>query len=125
MGNILNGYLHHLNCIRKCYSNDDIENSIDLVTFNVLDILRCRCVGSKSDIRRIYDSLVGCGEFDVVRVKNKLNESTRDIIINFKSRHSFLVWEMQLALGDRKDEINDHFSHYLYELHRSFFPVMF
>lgn len=58
-------------------------------------------------------------------MKNKLNEATRDILINFRSKDSFLIWEMQLALGDRKDEINDHFSHYLYELHRSFFPVMF
>jgi hypothetical protein len=32
---------------------------------------------------------------------------------------------MQLALGDSKDAINDHFCHYLYELHRSIFPVMF
>jgi hypothetical protein len=107
------------------YNRDVLEKSIDLITFNVLDILRCRCVGSKQDVKRIYQTLVSSQEFEIIRVKNKLNESTRDILINFKPRNSFLVCEMQLALGDGKDEINDHFCHYLYELQRSIFPVIF
>lgn len=61
----------------------------------------------------------------MIRVKNKLNESTRDILLNFKRRDSFLVCEMQLSLGHQQDEINDHFCHYLYELQRSIFPVLF
>jgi hypothetical protein len=36
-----------------------------------------------------------------------------------------MICEMQLALGDSKDEINDHFCHNLYELHRSAFPILF
>jgi hypothetical protein len=106
--------LENLNLIRKEYSQDLLESGIDLITFNILDILRCRCVGSKKDIKRIYQSLIGNPDYEVIRVKNKLNESTRDILINFKPRNSFLVCEMQLALGDSKDEINDHFCHYLY-----------
>lgn len=73
------------------YNRDVLEKSIDLITFNVLDILRCRCVGSKQDVKRIYQTLVSSQEFEIIRVKNKLNESTRDILINFKPRNSFLV----------------------------------
>lgn len=46
-------------------------------------------------------------------------------MINFKHRDSFLICEMQLALGDTKDDVNDHFCHNLYEMRRSAFPVLF
>lgn len=76
-------------------------------------------------MKRIYEALIASPEFEVIRVKNKLNEGTRDILINFKPRNSFLVCEMQLSLGGGQDLINDHFCHYLYELQRSVFPVIF
>lgn len=87
--------------------------------------MRCKCVGSRQQVLRIYKQLGERKEFEIIRVKNKLNESTRDILINFKHRDSFLICEMQLALGDSKDDVNDHFSHYLYEMRRSAFPVPF
>jgi hypothetical protein len=55
---ILNNTLTHLNSIRKSYKEDLLEANIDLVSFNVLDILRCKCIGYKKDIKRIYNSLV-------------------------------------------------------------------
>lgn len=55
---MLNTLIEHFNQVRKLYSEDTLESGLDLVTFNVLDILRCRCVGSKRDIRRIYSELV-------------------------------------------------------------------
>lgn len=121
----LNTTLQYLNLIRKQYQPDEPESNIDLITFNVLDVLRCKCIGSKHDIKRIYNQLVASKDFEVIRVKNKLNESTRDILINFKPKQSFLVCEMQLSLGSSSDETNDHFCHYLYELQRSLFPVLF
>lgn len=39
-------------------------------------------------------------DFDVVRVKNKLKESTKDIIVNIKLKNSFLICEVQLSVGD-------------------------
>lgn len=121
----LNTALQYLNVIRKQYRPDEPESNIDLITFNVLDVLRCKCIGSKHDIKRIYNQLVASDEFEVIRVKNKLNESTRDILINFKPKHSFLVCEMQLSLGSSSDEASDHFCHYLYELQRSLFPILY
>lgn len=123
---MLNNLLSGLNKVRSRYENIVLESSLDLVTFGVMDIMRCRCVGSRQQILRIHREIEKRrDDFEIVRVKNKLNESTRDIILNFRFRSSFLVCEMQLALGDSKDEINDHFCHNLYEMQRSAFPVLF
>jgi hypothetical protein len=92
----------------------------------VLDLLRCRCVTTKRELFRIYKEVIQKTDyFEVVRVKNKLHESTRDILINLKIKNSFMMCEMQLAIGDDRDEINDHFCHNMYELHRSAFPILF
>lgn len=90
-----------------------------------MDLLRCKCIGSKRDIKRVYNTLKDSDFIEVIRVKNKLNESTRDILINFRIKNSFLIGEMQLALGDSKDEVNDHFCHFLYEIQRSMLPCLF
>ena len=87
-----------------------------------MDLLRCKCVGSKAEIHRIYNDILGQTDyFEVIRVKNKLNENTRDILINLKLKNSFLVCEVQLSLGKDMEEVNNHFNHYLYELCRSSF----
>jgi hypothetical protein len=92
--------LQVLNCLKDSYTCNDIESQIDLITFNVMDLLRCKCVGSKHDILRIYEQLQTRSDyFEIIRVKNKLNEGTRDILINLKLKKSFLVVEVQLALG--------------------------
>ena len=77
--------------------------------------MRCRCVGNKNDIIRIYKEMMEeTSDFDVVRVKNKLKESTKDIIVNIKLKNSFLVCEVQLSVGESHEELNDHFCHYFY-----------
>lgn len=42
-----------------------------------------------------------------------------------KLKKSFIICEVQLSLGDSVEEVNDHFCHYLYELSRSPFGVLF
>lgn len=120
----LSTYLKGLNAIRKKYSEDLLESNLDLITFGVLDLVRCKCIGSKKQIKLIYERLMSSDYLEVIRVKNKLNETTRDILINFKIRDSFMIGEMQLALGDSKDDVNDHFCHFLYELQRGGYPVL-
>lgn len=122
---LLRRHLRFLNFFRSKYQPDDHESNIDFITFGVLDLLRCKCIGSKREIKRVYDSLRSSDFVEIIRVKNKLNESTRDILINFRIKDSFLVGEMQLALGDSKDEVNDHFCHFLYEIQRSILPCLF
>lgn len=121
---ILSSLMKCLNSIRESYQEDDLESHIDLITFNVMDLLRCKCVGSKKQVKRIYDELARSEYCEIIRVKNKLHEGTKDILINFKINGSFLIGEMQLSLGDAKDELNDHFCHFLYELQRGMFPVL-
>lgn len=90
-----------------------------------MDLLRCRCVGSKSEIYRIFKKIRDSEYFEIIRVKNKLNEPTRDILINLKIKASFLICEVQLSLGEEQEEVNDHFCHFLYELERTNFGVLF
>lgn len=86
--------------IRSLYNDQKLEANIHLVTFGVMDLLRCKCIGSKSDINRIYQRIIERKDyFEVIRIKNKLNEATRDILINLKLKNSFLICEVQLSLG--------------------------
>lgn len=95
-----------------------------MISFGVMDLLRCKCIGSKEEILRIYKALEERSDyFEIIRVKNKLSEGTRDILINLKLKNSFLICEVQLALGKSQEEVNDHFCHFLYELQRSSFAV--
>lgn len=120
----LNSLLESLNSVRKCFGDSDIMANLDLISCNILDLVRCKCVGTKKDIKKIYEDLVRSPNYEIIRVKIKLNESTRDILINFKCKDSFLIGEMQLALGS-KDALNEKFCHQLYELQRSVFPVLY
>lgn len=57
-----------------------------------MDLLRCKCTGTKQEIYRIYNEILEKKDyFEVIRVKNKLNEPTRDILINLKLKNSFLL----------------------------------
>lgn len=116
--------LEGINEVRKKYLPERIESNLDLTTCNIMDLLRCKCVGRKRDLKRIYQMLQQHPRYEIVRVKVKLNESTRDILINFRCKESFLIAEMQLALGS-KDQLNEQFCHYLYELQRSTVPVVY
>jgi len=99
-----NGLLQELNAIKDSYAEGDIESQIDMISFGVMDLLRCKCIGSKEEILRIYEQLqTRTDYFEIIRVKNKLNEGTRDILINLKLKDSFLICEVQLALGQSQE----------------------
>ena len=56
-----------------------------------------------------------------MRIKDRLNLGTRDILINILFKNTFLC-EIQLAVAeyvDPKQLSYDSFSHFLYEMHRS------
>lgn len=56
-----------------------------------------------------------------MRVKDRLNQGTRDILINAQYDNG-LVWEIQLAVtshADKKQDLLDKYNHFLYELKRS------
>lgn len=52
---ILSMQLELLNVLRTKYSEEKAEAKLDLVTFGVMDLLRCRCVGGKREIKRVYN----------------------------------------------------------------------
>jgi hypothetical protein len=76
------------------------DDTLKLVTFNVSDLLRCKCVGNKFQIRHIYEKLAKT--FTVVRVKNRLALSTHDFLVNFN--YKGVLCEMQLGLAQIKKE---------------------
>jgi hypothetical protein len=52
---MLNNFIRALNSVRSKYRDGTLESSIDLVTFGVMDLLRCRCVTTKRELLRIYN----------------------------------------------------------------------
>lgn len=63
--------------------------------------------------------------FKIMRVKDRLNQGTRDVLINAwisKKNGTGIICEIQLAVItniDKKQELLDQFNHFLYELKRS------
>ena len=60
---------------------------------------------------------------EIIRVKNRLNQGTKDILINIRYRNQILV-EMQLSIdGDKSNfiECSEKANHFLYELERANF----
>lgn len=70
---------------------------VDFTNLNVFDLLRCKASGSKEDVMEVYERLKSRKDIQLVRVKNRLNDSTRDMLINFKIDGTMLICEMQLA----------------------------
>lgn len=98
---LLNALIYALAGVRERFDPEVLESNIDLLSFQVLDLLRCRYVGSRQEILRIFETVQSRTDyFEVIRVKNKLSQSTRDLLINFKIKDSFLICEMQLSLGE-------------------------
>ena len=107
------------------------DMNIDLITFKIGDIFRCKCLSRQSEILRIYNYIKEIGEngslFRVCRIKDRLNLDTRDILINISFMDKILA-EIQLAVIediDVKQSNYDRFNHFLYELKRANFgPIM-
>ena len=69
----LNLCLEKLVEVRGKYPEESIESNIQLITCGIMDILRCRCIGSKQEIYRIYHEIIkNTDYFEIIRIKNKL-----------------------------------------------------
>ncbi len=60
-----------------CLASKDFK----LVTFNVCDLLRSKCVGNKEEIRKVFEQLNAICV--VTRVKDRLETSNHDFLVNF------------------------------------------
>ena len=99
--------------------------NINLITFKISDLFRCKIKSRQSQIIRIFKEIKAIhqkGEpFKIVRIKDRLNQGTRDIMVNIIFKGIFLC-EIQLAIQQyvqNKQQSYDSFSHFLYEMRRS------
>lgn len=100
----------------------------ELVSFRVGDILRCRCTSKEKEIIALYTELERMSRkkdsgLKIMRIKNRLEKGTKDILINFLYKNMILV-EMQLAITTNRTKFIDFsnkYNHVLYELRRAEF----
>lgn len=92
--------------IREKFAHDEEmqkELEIDLVTFKISDLLRCKFSSHENEILRAYRELKRISDekdyFKIVRIKDRLELGTRDILINFNYMGKLLC-EIQLAVTD-------------------------
>lgn len=73
--------------IRLDYQREKrLESDIQVFTFTLGDLLRCRCSGTKEQILQVWANLKKKEEdkeIKILRVKNRLNQPTSDFLINF------------------------------------------
>lgn len=74
---------------------------INLITFKISDLFRCKIKSREAEIIRIFKEIMQISEkgepFKIVRIKDRLNLGTRDILINILFMNTFLC-EIQLAV---------------------------
>ena len=97
------------------YFNRILDKQVGNIKVEVYDWIRCKCSFKNIlDLERAYRRLEQVYGASIFRVKNRINQSTRDLLINLKFKTEYA--EVQLAL-----KYNDHsyeFQHKLYELTR-------
>ena len=75
-------------------------SSFKIVTFQVMDLIRCKCSSQEKEILRIYNEIMRMCEvsetMELVRVVNRLRKGTNDILINVK--YHGVLCEIQLAV---------------------------
>lgn len=93
---------------------------INLITFKIGDLFRCKCKSKEAEIIRIFAEIKKIGvkgtPFKIVRIKDRLETGTRDILININFMGIYLA-EIQLAVEetvDTKQQSFDNFNHFLY-----------
>ena len=105
----------------------------NLLSFKIGDLMRCKLSSREQEVIRIYNELIRLSRskehartFRIVRIKNRLKDSTNDILINARFNGSILC-EIQLAIKSHASDFikkSNAFHHYIYELERSQFgPV--
>ena len=90
--------------------------------------MRCKCSSQENEIIALFNeiqrmNLAEDNTLKLVRVKNRLESGTKDILMNLMYRNELVV-EMQLAIKTGKSQFLDcssHFNHYIYELKRAQF----
>ena len=129
----LNRLIHGLLSVLKEFREDseahqlELPFSEDIITFQVMDLIRCKCSSKEKEIIRLYNEIVkycdeDSGNMRLVRVVNRLRKGTNDILINVRYRN--VLCEIQLAVASSHNtflEYSNNFNHYLYELKRSVF----
>ncbi len=90
LNRLIHGLLTSTSKFSKYYSN--INTSIDIITFQIMDLFRCRCVSGEKEIIRIYNEIIdqsGLQEsnIELVRVVNRLQKGTNDVLINVRYRN--------------------------------------
>lgn len=78
------------------------NSSYQFVTFNISDLLRCKCSGSLVDVQRVYQAICSHPLLEVYRAKNRLDTGNRDFLLNIKIKDCPLLCEAQLAVIDDK-----------------------
>ena len=83
------------------------------IKIELYDLLRCKCYYKNTkEIEKAYSRLQK--KYNVFRVKNRINQGTRDILLNLKFEDS--IAQVQLALDC--DTTKYDFAHKLYEMTR-------
>lgn len=104
-----------------------------LVSYTIGDLIRCKIISKETEIIGVYKELSreskkkdGC--LKILRIKNRLNKGTKDLLINIRfGKKKTMVGEIQLGI---KNEMTDYlkkadtFSHYIYELIRGSFGAI-
>jgi hypothetical protein len=112
----------------KQFSETVEYKNFSFVTFTISDLLRCKCTGTLAEIKEVWEKLKNHPHLKVYRVKNRLDTSNKDFLVNAILVGTSLLCEIQLAVtdkaGDDKSDCLNHFSHFMYELSRaSYGPI--
>ena len=118
LNRLIHGLLRATAFFRKRYSNLEIDLSI--LSLQVSDLFRCKCTSGEKEIIRIYNQILRqCqnkeSNFSLVRVVNRLQRGTNDILVNLKYRN--VLCEVQLAVKNKKSnfiQFSNTFNHYFY-----------
>ena len=119
----LNTLIHGL---LKVVKEEDLE--VQLISFNIGDLLRSRCYSKEKEIIGLYHELLRINYhrpdlFKIVTVRNRLSGVTKDILVNILYRNKIVI-EMQLGIKTDKSrfiECSDKMNHFIYELQRGIF----
>ena len=106
-------------------------SGINLVNFNVGDLLRARYICLEHEFINVLAFLYKIEEMNplflkIVKIKNRLDDNNNDILINFFFKNT-ITCELQLAIfkeTNKKEKLYSQFNHFLYELKRSSFGVI-
>jgi hypothetical protein len=129
MLNYTNILIHHLlRAGQQIYTDEKYQN-INLVVFRVGDLMRSKLQCSESSFISVLKTMYLLdsseqmrGKFKLVRIKNKLDDPSNNIIVNYLFMGK-VQCELQLSIQEAKGKEKNYyiFSHFVYELTRGKF----